>query len=136
VGHYKFSDTAVMTVSRDGTHLLIQPTGQGPLEIFPSSKTEYFSKIAPIQITFIADAQGHATAMTLHQGAGQTTAPRMDDQVAKQIEDALNARVQSQTPLPGSEAALRRLFAGLLEGKPNYDDMGPGLAALTRRQLG
>ena len=27
VGHYKFSDTAVMTVTRDGTHLFAQLTG-------------------------------------------------------------------------------------------------------------
>ena len=135
VGHYKFSDTAVMTVSRNGTHLSIQPTGQGPLEIFPSSKTEYFSKIAPIQITFVADAQGHATAMTLHQGAGQVTAPRIDDQAAKQIEDALSARMQSKTPSPGSEAAIRSLFAGLLAGKPNYDEMSPQFAEVTRQQL-
>jgi Domain of unknown function (DUF3471)/Chlorophyllase enzyme len=135
VGHYKFGDTVVMTVSREGDHLSALPTGQGALEIFPSSKTEYFSKIAPIQFTFEVDAQGHATAMTLHQNGAEFTAPRIDDQVAKQIEDALNSRVQGQTPFPGGEAAVRRLFAGLLEGKPNYDDMGPGLAALTRRQL-
>ena len=142
VGHYKFSDTAVMTVSRDGTHLFIQPTGQVPLEIIPSSKTEYFSKTAPVQITFVADSQGHATAMILHQGAGQITEPRIDDSVAaqieqraKQLQDAVNARVQSQTPIPGSEAAVSRLFTGLLEGKPDYDEMAPAFAEMTRRQL-
>jgi hypothetical protein len=135
VGHYKLSDTAVMTVSRDGTHLFFRITGQGALEIFPSSKTEYFLKVANAQFTFQVDAQGHATALTLHQGPGQITAPRIDDQAAKQIEDALNARLQSKTPSPGSEAALRRLFAGLLDAKPNYDEMAPQFADLTRQQL-
>ncbi len=135
VGHYKFSDTVVMTVSRTGTHLFGQMTGQGALELSPTSKTEFVVKMVNAQITFVADAQGHATALTLHQGPVQVTAPRMDDQVAKELEDALNARVKSQTPLPGSEAALRRLFAGLLAGTPNYDDMAPPFAALTRQQL-
>ncbi len=135
VGHYKFSDTAVMTVSRDGPHIMAQLTGQPAFEIFPSSKTEYFLKVVNAQITFVTDAQGHATALTLHQNGREITSPRMDDQVAKQIEDALNARVQSHTPLPGSEAALRRLFTGLLEGKPNYDEMAPQFAELTRQQL-
>ena len=135
VGHYKFGDTVVMTVSRNGTHLLSQMTGQGVVELSPSSKTEFVVKPVNAQITFVVDAQGRATALTLHQGPAQVTAPRMDDQVAKQIEDALNARVKSQTPLPGSEAALRRLFAGLLTGMPNYDEMNPGLAAATRQQL-
>jgi dienelactone hydrolase len=135
VGHYKFGDTVVMTVSRNGTHLLGQMTGQGALELSPNSKTEFVVKQANAQINFVVDAQGRATALTLHQGAAQITAPRMDDQVAKQIEDALNTRVKSQTPMQGSEAALRRLFAGLLAGAPNYDEMSPGLAAATRQQL-
>jgi hypothetical protein len=32
------------------------------------------------------------------------------------------------TPLPGSEAALRRLIAGFASGKPEYGDMAPELA--------
>jgi Domain of unknown function (DUF3471)/Chlorophyllase enzyme len=142
VGHYKINDTVVMTVSRSGTHLFGQMTGQGALELFPSSKTEYVVRQMNAQITFMADAQGHATALTVHQGPAQITAPRIDDQIAaqieqraKQLQDAVNARVQSQTPMPGSEAALRRLFAGFLAGTPNYDEMGPGLAAATRQQL-
>jgi hypothetical protein len=135
VGHYKFSDTAVMTVSRDGTRLFTRLTGQGAAEIFPSSKTEYFLKIVNAQIAFQVDAQGHATALTLHQNGREITAPRIDDQAAKQIEDALNARMQSKTPSPGTETALRSLFAGLLAGTPNYGEMAPQLADLTRQQL-
>jgi dienelactone hydrolase len=37
--------------------------------------------------------------------------------------------------MPGSEAAVRRLFTGLLEGKPNYEEMVPQFAEVTRRQL-
>jgi dienelactone hydrolase len=137
VGHYKFSDTTVMTVSRDGTHLLTRMTGQPQaVEIFPSSRTEYFAKLVNARLTFETDAQGHVTALTLHQNGKDHTAPRIDAQQAKQIEDALNARVQSQTPLPGSEAAVRRLFAGLLAGTPNYDEMAPDFADLTRQQVG
>jgi hypothetical protein len=142
LGHYKFGDTVVMTVSRNGTHLLGQLTGQGALELSPNSKAEFVVKQVNAQISFVLDAQGHATALTLHQGVAEITAPRIDDQLAAQIEhraneyqDAVNARVQSQTPLPGSEAALRRLFTGLLEGKPNYDEMAPQFAELTRQQL-
>jgi bla regulator protein blaR1 len=135
VGHYQFGESAVMTLSRDGNRLLTRLTGQGPVEIFPSSKTEYFAKLVKAQITFETDAQGRATALTLHQNGMNHTAPRMDDQAAQQIEDAFKARVESQTPYPGSEAAVRRLYAGLLAGKPNYDEMGPGLAQATRDQL-
>ena len=41
--------------------------------------------------------------------------------------------MKSQTPLPGSEAAVRHLFAGLLAGMPNYDEMAPQFAAAIPR---
>jgi len=135
VGHYKFGESAIMTVSRDGNHLVTRLSGQGPVEIFPSGKTEFFAKIVKARINFTTDAQGHATALTLLQNEHTITAPRMDDQAAQQIEDRLTARVQSQTPQPGTEAALRQLIAGLTLGKPNYDAMTPELAQATREQL-
>ena len=52
-----------------------------------------------------------------------------------EIKAKLAARIQSKTPVPGSEAALRRLIDGIHEGTPNYDEMSPGLAELCRRQL-
>ncbi len=135
VGHYRFGENAVMTISRDGNRLFTRLTGQVPVEIFPSSRTEYFAKAVNAQISFETDAQGRARALTLHQNGINQTAPRIDDQVAQQIEDMVTARVQSQTPNPASEAALRRLYAGLLAGRPNYDEMGAALAEATRKQL-
>jgi hypothetical protein len=87
------------------------------------------------QLTFETDAQGHATALTLHRMGVDHNAPRMDDQLAQQIEDELKARVQSQTPNPGTEAALRRYYAGLMAGKLVYDETTPFLAEMTRQNL-
>ncbi|MFL6857935.1 MAG: S41 family peptidase [Allosphingosinicella sp.] len=39
------------------------------------------------------------------------------------------------TPLPGTEAAVRSVVAGLVSGKPDYDAMSPQLADVTRQQL-
>jgi hypothetical protein len=39
------------------------------------------------------------------------------------------------TPLPGTEAAVRSLVAGLASGKPDYQTMSPALADVTRQQL-
>jgi bla regulator protein BlaR1 len=135
VGEYKLNDTFVMSVFRDGNRLLTQVTGQPRAEVFPTSNTEYFYKIAKAQITFQTDAQGHATALILHQNGQTINAPRISDQAAQQIADAMNARVLRQAPNPGSEAALRKLYASLLAGAPDYDDMRPRLAAATRQQL-
>jgi beta-lactamase regulating signal transducer with metallopeptidase domain len=135
VGSYKFGDTLVMKVTRDGNRLMTQMTGQPAVENFPSSETEFFIKVVNAQTTFVTDGQGPATALTLHQNGRDVTAPRISDQEAQQIESALNARVQSQTPTPGSEAAVRRLYNGLLAKKPNYDEMSPALADATHKQF-
>ena len=135
VGHYQLNESMVLTVTHDGNRILTQVTGQNPVEIFPSSKTEFFSKKVNATITFQTDSTGHATSLVLHQHGATLTAQRISDQVAQQIDDALKARVQAQVPNPGSEAAVRRLFAGLLAGNPNYEEMGPALAQATREQL-
>ena len=54
--------------------------------------------------------------------------PRIDAAVAEQMSTDLAARLASQTPTPGGEAAIRRLSAGLASGKPNYDEMSSELA--------
>jgi hypothetical protein len=39
------------------------------------------------------------------------------------------------TPLPGAEAALRRMIETTARGQPDYDQYGPGLAEAVRSQL-
>jgi bla regulator protein blaR1 len=135
VGFYNLADSAVFTVTREGNRLLVRLTGQDALEAFPSSRTEFFYKVVKARIAFDVDPQGQARTLTLFQNGKQLTAPRMDAQAAQRIEQTRTARLQSQTPAPGSEAALRRLYGSLLDGKPNYDEMGPDLAQATREQL-
>ena len=47
---------------------MTQATGQGTVEIFPSSPTEFFLKVVDAQITFVKDASGAVTQLVLHQG--------------------------------------------------------------------
>ena len=41
----------------------------------------------------------------------------------------------STTPSPGTEAALRRLVAGLASGSPDYDRLAPKFGDLVRRDM-
>jgi len=142
-GHYKISDTAVLTVSQDRTRLLGKMTGQPAIELAPKTPTEFFAK-PPVNayFTFVTDERGRVTALNLyHEGTGSAALP-IDDQLAAQIEQrgmqllkAATAHMQSKVPTPGSESALRSFFAALLEGKPNYEAMTPQFAEVIRRQL-
>jgi bla regulator protein BlaR1 len=134
-GSYQLTPNAVLTMTREGDKLFAQLTGQPKAEIFAKSEREFFYKIVDAQISFDSDRQGNTTGLVLHQNGANIPAPRINAAAAQQIAANLAARIQSQTPLPGSEAAARRLVAGVATGNPNYDEMSPALADAVRKQL-
>jgi CubicO group peptidase (beta-lactamase class C family) len=82
VGRYRLGPNFVVTFMREGDRLYSQGTGQDRFELFPESEKEFFAKIAPIQVTFVADQQGIATAIVVHQGGADITAKRIVDLTA------------------------------------------------------
>jgi uncharacterized protein DUF3471/glyoxalase superfamily protein len=135
VGFYQLSEGAVMTISRDGDQLISRLTGQPNVRLYAESTTEFFAKVVNAQISFIMDTSGRAESLVLHQNGRDVPMKRIDAIKAKLIEELVAERLKSQQPSPGTEPALRRLAEGLRTGNPNYEDMGPGLAEATRRQL-
>ena len=77
VGRYEVAPDRILTITREGDHLMSQPTGQRKLEIFPESETEYFLKVNDIQITFVKDEQGNVTHLVVHQGGRDMPAKRL-----------------------------------------------------------
>lgn len=67
----------VLTMWREGDRYYSQATGQGPVEIFPSSDSTFFLKVVPASLTFHRDADGTVREMTLHQG-GNLRARRVE----------------------------------------------------------
>ena len=61
----------VMTYSRSGDSLTVQATGQPPFALTPTSDTTFALKGVEASVTFHRDAQGRATALTLHQNGNQ-----------------------------------------------------------------
>jgi bla regulator protein BlaR1 len=124
-----------MTVRREGDHLAIQITGQGWVEEFPMSQTEFFAKVVKATQTFVVDERGHATALVHHQNGRDTTWRRIDSAETARMAAILAAKVKSQIATPGSEAALRRHIDGLQSGNPLYSEESPELQQATREQL-
>jgi bla regulator protein blaR1 len=135
VGFYQLTDTALLTITRDGQQLNAQLTGQQALPIYPRSNTEFFYKDVNAQISFITQADGQTASLILHQGGANMPMKRIDAAAAQGIASFTAERLKSQSANPGSEAALRRLIDGLIAGHPNYDEMSPVLAGATRQQL-
>jgi hypothetical protein len=74
VGQYELGPGFVLTVTREGDHLMTQATGQSKVEIFPSS--EIFLKVVDAQVTFVRDPGGKVNQLVLHQGGRDMPARR------------------------------------------------------------
>jgi hypothetical protein len=135
VGTYKFGDSMIMTVSRKGAGLQAQMTGQPAIEIFAESERSFFYKALDAQIDFVGDGGTPATSLVLHQGGNDYSMPRIDEATVAQMKTDVAARISSNAPAPGTEAAVRKMAAALSAGSPNYDDMTPEIANTTRSQM-
>jgi CubicO group peptidase (beta-lactamase class C family) len=83
LGRYEIAPDDYMTITREGDRLMAQPKGKRKVEIFPESETEFFLKVADVQLTFVRDDEGKATHVVLHQGGRETKAKRLEPDEAK-----------------------------------------------------
>ena len=137
-GVYGMAPGGFMIITVVGGQLVSQMSHQNKIPLFAQSETHFTAKLVDAQIEFPSGEKGPASQLILHQGGRDMTARRLDDAQAKAITDAaadFDKRFKSQTAAPGSEGAVRRMVEELRLGKPNYDQMSPGLANVTRQQL-
>jgi Domain of unknown function (DUF3471) len=135
VGHYKVGAYALLAVSCQNGQLFAQSGNWPPMAITPDSETEFTGSISQARYTFLTDAEGSVTGVAIHSDGNDITAPRIEAAAADEIRASLAARIQGNTPVPGSEAALRRMIDSLRDGTPNYEEMSPALIQIVRKQL-
>jgi D-alanyl-D-alanine-carboxypeptidase/D-alanyl-D-alanine-endopeptidase len=78
VGKYQFAPNAVMTITKKGNQLFAQLTGQGAAEIYPESKTDFFSRLVDAQFLFRTDSKGRVNALVLRQLGRDQIGERID----------------------------------------------------------
>ena len=134
VGYYEFAPNSVMQITRIGGRFFSQLTGQGPVELFPESDSKFFATVVAAQISFDADARGRASDLVLHQGGREQLAPRIDEAKARSLAQALEQRIASNAPSPGTAEFLKRYLDSMETGSPDYSGMAQPLAEVARRQ--
>jgi len=82
VGLYQLGPN-VLTITREGSHLFAQLTGQQKYEIFPESDINYFYKVFDSQLTFETDSQGRSIALIVHYNGKHPRAKRIEAQPPK-----------------------------------------------------
>lgn len=66
VGRYGLPPNIVLTITRSGNHLAVQENDEPVQQLLAEGPRAFFSETADDEYTFEVDAQGRATAMTLH----------------------------------------------------------------------
>lgn len=77
IGHYELAPEFVITISKDGSQLKAQATGQSEFEIYPRSENVFYLKVAEAQVTFNSNEDGEVVSMTLLQGGQETIGQKL-----------------------------------------------------------
>ena len=77
VGKYELSPGFILTVSKEGSQMKTQATGQSMVDIFPKSDTVFYLKVVEAQITFNKDENGTVKSLTLLQGGQEMTGEKL-----------------------------------------------------------
>lgn len=67
LGDYELAPNFHIVVTREGSALYGEPTGQAKVQLFAEKEDEFFLKVADAQITFTKDSSGGVTGLVLHQ---------------------------------------------------------------------
>jgi len=121
-GVYKLPDgatSAVFTVIGDQLKAKLASTpGQNAI---PISETKFFAMGEEIEFPKTNEGE-RASQVILRGGQRESVLKRLDDAAAQPYLDAVAAfekRFKENKPLPGSEAAVKKLLADLQRGKPD-----------------
>jgi len=79
IGRYQFSPTDIMTVTREGNHLIGQLLDGQRFEMFAEGEHDFFMKIAEAQVSFESSGEGPAKVAVWHQGGKDQRGERIEN---------------------------------------------------------
>ncbi|MGC1205746.1 MAG: DUF3471 domain-containing protein, partial [Flavobacteriaceae bacterium] len=80
VGKYELAPSFILTVTREGSQLITQATGQQKLPVFPKSENEFYLKVVDAQLTFNKNNEGTVESLTLHQNGQNMPGKKLSGQ--------------------------------------------------------
>lgn len=116
-GSFELFPKVLLTVTKEGSQLFAQLTGQPKFQIFPESEKQFFLKAVDAQLTFETDAQGKVQDVVLHQNGRDMT-----------------AKLTSQTSPAAKEHKAIALEAKLLEKYVGSYQLAPNFSLVVTRE--
>jgi CubicO group peptidase (beta-lactamase class C family) len=77
-GSYQVKPDMVLTITVEAGHLYAQVPNQPKFEIFPTSETDFFAKIADVKLHFDVGADGAVTEVVIYEGGQEIHAEKLD----------------------------------------------------------
>jgi CubicO group peptidase (beta-lactamase class C family) len=77
-GSYQFSADITFTITAEAGHLFAEVPNLPKFEIFPTSETDFFAKIADIKLHFEVGADGAVTELVIHEGGQEKHAAKVN----------------------------------------------------------
>tara|TARA_R110002111_G_scaffold127137_1_gene191896 strand:- start:1954 stop:3273 length:1320 start_codon:yes stop_codon:yes gene_type:complete len=79
LGKYELMPGFVLTVTKEGSQLKTQATGQPVFDVFPKSENEFYLKVVEAQLMFNKNDEGKVESVTLFQGGREITGNRIEE---------------------------------------------------------
>ena len=73
LGEYEISPGLVITITREGSRLMAQVTGQMKIQLSADSETEFYFSEAGLEMKFLKDDKGLVTSVKVEQGGQSST---------------------------------------------------------------
>jgi hypothetical protein len=89
VGRYDYAQGAVLLVTLEDKQLQAQLTGQPKFPIFPSSRDEFYWKVADARVKFVSDDKGNVTNVIHFQNGSQFEAMKLKDETPVAVNPAV-----------------------------------------------
>ncbi len=77
VGVYELAPNFQLTITKEGSSLFGQATGQGKVQMYAESETQFFLKVVDAQVTFVENPTGKVDHIILHQGGNDSPGRRV-----------------------------------------------------------
>jgi D-alanyl-D-alanine-carboxypeptidase/D-alanyl-D-alanine-endopeptidase len=77
VGVYELAPNFQLAITKEGSSLFGQATGQGKVQMYAESETEFFLKVVDAQVTFVRDSAGKVDQIILHQNGSDIPGRRV-----------------------------------------------------------
>lgn len=117
IGAYQLTPRLVFTITRDGNKLFARLTGQQTYEVHPYSDRDFLYTIVAAQLSFVAGADGKASAVILHQSGQDRTAERVDPGLAQTLDRKMGEEREPHTAIAIDPRLIDRYVGRYLNDK-------------------